>query len=95
MKVEVVYASVDDHALIAFEIASGTTAHEAIQQSGILSQFPEIDLKSATIGIFSAKVGLDTVLEAGDRVEIYRPLIIDPKDARMARVKMERQQLRK
>lgn len=80
--VEIAYALPDTQQLIDLKVATGTTAREAIENSGILQRFPEIDLSRHKIGIFGKVVKLDHVLSPGDRVEIYRPLIVDPKDAR-------------
>ena len=71
------------------KVPSGSTVREAIVQSGVLSKFPEIDLSSVEVGIFSRPVGLGDLLNSGDRVEIYRPLILSPTDAR--RLRAERQ----
>ena len=60
-------------------------AEDAIRQSGLLAEFPEIDIAHAVIGIFGQRVALDYVLKAGDRVEIYRPLQAEPQDARRRR----------
>lgn len=84
--VEVAYARPDRQVIIPLrQVPAGLTAAEAIERSGILQQFPEIDLTEQKIGIFSKVCGLDQVLEHGDRVEIYRPLRADPKDARRQR----------
>lgn len=83
--VEIAYALPDTQQLIELKIVAGTTAREAIENSGILQRFPEIDLSKCKIGIFSKAVKLDRVLQPGDRVEIYRPLIADPKEARRRR----------
>lgn len=83
--VEIAYALPDTQQLIDLKVATGTTAREAIENSGILQRFPEIDLSRHKIGIFGKVVKLDHVLSPGDRVEIYRPLIVDPKDARRRR----------
>ena len=85
MRVEVVYALPDLQKLITLDVDEGTTAEQAIRLSGILDSFPEIDLSSCKIGIFSKLCGLDTVLREKDRVEIYRPLIADPKKVRKER----------
>lgn len=85
IKVEVVYAKADEQALLALEAEAGLTVRGAIERSGILAQFPEIDLAANRVGIFSKITSLDQVLEDGDRVEIYRPLIADPKEARKRR----------
>lgn len=79
---EVAYALRGRQALVAIEIAEGATIEEAILRSGILEDFPEIDLKRAKVGIFGRPAALEERMRDGDRVEIYRPLIADPKDAR-------------
>lgn len=86
-KVEVVYANAQDYELLEIQVAPGQTAEGAIHESGILQRFPEINLEESEIGIFSQKVAFDYVLEPGDRVEIYRSLLIDPKDRRRQRAK--------
>lgn len=85
MMVEVCYASETEQALLQVDVDQGCTARVAIEKSGILQQFPEISLVSSKIGLFSTFIGLDHVLRAGDRVEIYRPLKVDPKEARLKR----------
>ena len=87
MKVEVVYAGALSQELIALEVPAGCTIKQAIELSGMLQRFPEIDLSRQAVGIFSKKQALTTVLANGDRVEIYRPLTIDPKEARRAKAK--------
>ncbi|MCU7944358.1 MAG: RnfH family protein [Candidatus Thiodiazotropha endolucinida] len=82
---EVAYGKLDEQALLSIESAEPLTAEQAIEASGILQMFPEIDLKANKIGIFGKAAKLDTVLSEGDRVEIYRPLIADPKEARKKR----------
>lgn len=83
--VEVVYAKADEQALLSLEADSTLTVREAIERSGILQQFPEIDLASNKVGIFGKITTLDQLLEDGERVEIYRTLIADPKEARKRR----------
>ena len=83
--VEVVYATPGSQALLALQVRAGCTVAEAIELSGIRRQFPEMDLDPAAVGIFSKKVSLDHQLHDGDRVEIYRPLIADPKESRRKR----------
>jgi hypothetical protein len=85
VKVEVGYARPDIQVLIVVEVADGATVETAIRASGLLAQFPEIDLSRNSVGIFSRICRLDQPLLAGDRVEIYRPLLTDPKEARRAR----------
>ncbi len=83
--VEVAYALPHQQLIIPIKVASDTTAKEAILSSGILNKFPEIDLDKNDIGIFSIRKSLDTKLRHMDRVEIYRPLLIDPKEKRKQR----------
>lgn len=85
IKIEVAYARADQQVIKKIEVETGTTAETAIRQSGILEQFPEIDLGINKIGLFSKATKLDTVLREMDRVEIYRPLIADPKEVRKQR----------
>jgi len=80
ISVEVVYALPEEQFLYALKVPEGTTVEQAIQQSGILEELP--DLNYEKVGIFYKPVKLDRVLEEGDRVEIYRPLIADPKARR-------------
>jgi len=90
--VEVAYATPERQLIIALNVCAGTTALEAVRQSGIAQEFDQIDLEQDSMGIFSKPLdgkGRPTpreyILEPGDRVEIYRPLQIDPKQARLAR----------
>lgn len=83
--VEVAYALPETQVLIPVELAEGATAEAAIKKSGILERFPEIDLASNKVGIFGKAVKLDSELKPKDRVEIYRPLIADPKKVRKER----------
>ena len=85
MKVSVVYASTVEHIELLVDVSDDCLVEQAIILSGILGRFPEIDLAINAVGIFSDKVTLDAPLHEGDRIEIYRPLIIDPKDARRLR----------
>ena len=89
LEVEVAYALSHQQFLRRLKMPSGSTVRQAIVQSGVLSKFPEIDLKSVKVGIFSRPVDLGVLLNSGDRVEIYRPLILSPTDAR--RLRAERQ----
>ncbi|PLW70522.1 RnfH family protein [Pseudohalioglobus lutimaris] len=85
MSVEVAFALPDKQSIVEVQVAEGTTALEAAQQSGIAGMYEEIDLDNAKLGIFSKPVAPQQVLREGDRVEIYRPLIADPKEVRKAR----------
>jgi putative ubiquitin-RnfH superfamily antitoxin RatB of RatAB toxin-antitoxin module len=90
LKIEVVYALRDEQALITLEVEEGTTAEQAVERSGILARYPGLDLGRGRIGIFGKPVEPGTVLQEGDRVEIYRPLTADPKEARRARQRSRR-----
>ena len=85
--IEVAYAATDRQILIPLRMPEGTTVAQAIAASGILQEFPEIDLKQQKTGIFSQICELDRPVKAGDRVEIYRPLAQNPMDARRNRAK--------
>ncbi|MES9946019.1 MAG: RnfH family protein [gamma proteobacterium symbiont of Ctena orbiculata] len=85
MRFEVAFGRLDEQALLTVESAEPLTAKQAIEASGILERFPEIDLSANKIGIFGKAAKLDALLAEGDRVEIYRPLIADPKEARKKR----------
>jgi uncharacterized protein len=85
--VEVIFAAPEKQVLIKLQVKVNSTVENAIHQSGILQQCPEINLIINKIGIFSKLVSLDTILSAHDRVEIYRPLLVDPKQARRRRAK--------
>jgi putative ubiquitin-RnfH superfamily antitoxin RatB of RatAB toxin-antitoxin module len=87
IEIEVVYALSTRQVLIKTQVELGASALTAIQQSGILQEFPEINLNSVKIGIFGKLISPDQGLQNGDRIEIYRPLLIDPKQARLLRAK--------
>lgn len=83
--VEVAYALPQQQHLIKLEVPDGCVVEDAIQRSGILKQCPDIDLTQAKVGIWNKLSSLDARLQARDRVEIYRPLRADPKEARRRR----------
>lgn len=83
--VEVAYAKPEQQLIIPLKVKQSCTAIEAIEQSGILEKFPDIDRTHMEIGVFGKVVKADTVLRHLDRVEIYRPLIADPKEVRKQR----------
>ena len=85
MIVEVAYALPNKQSLVSIEVEKGTTIKEAIEASGVLDTYDQIDLTRDKVGIFSKFATLDTVLREKDRVEIYRPLIADPKKVRKER----------
>ncbi|WAJ38543.1 RnfH family protein [Pseudomonas sp. GOM7] len=85
--IEVVYALADRQRLLRLSVPLGTTVREAALRSGMQQYFPELDLQQAPLGIFGKAVAKpeERVLEEGERVEIYRPLIADPKEVRKQR----------
>ena len=85
IRVEVVYATPRKQLLLAVDMPQGCTVEQAIERSGIRREFEELKAGLPAVGIFSRKVALDRELRAGDRVELYRPLIADPKEARRKR----------
>jgi putative ubiquitin-RnfH superfamily antitoxin RatB of RatAB toxin-antitoxin module len=85
LRVQVCYATPARDILLALEVEQGTTIEQAIVRSGILAQVPGIDLSVQPVGIYSKKKTLDTVLREHDRIEIYRPLLADPKETRRKR----------
>lgn len=83
--VEVVYARPGEQALEQLSVAADSTVEAVIRRSGLLERYPEIDLASNKVGIFGKATALTGCLKDGDRVEIYRPLLADPKEARKQR----------
>ncbi|EJM00863.1 MULTISPECIES: RnfH family protein [unclassified Pseudomonas] len=87
IEIEVVYAAVDRQALRTVSVKEGATVRAAVLASGIGSEFPELNLAECPLGIFG-KVVADPdarIIQAGDRIEIYRPLLADPKEVRRLR----------
>ncbi|MFN5745935.1 MAG: RnfH family protein [Methylococcaceae bacterium] len=85
MRVEVIYATPEQQLILTLEMPEEATAGEAILASGITARYPEIKLADGQIGVFSRPCDLNHRLRPGDRVEIYRPLRVDPMMARRAR----------
>lgn len=85
MQVEVCYALRERQELISLRLPEGSTVEQAIESSGIRNKYPEIDLANNKIGVFGKLTKLDAVLHDRDRVEIYRPLLADPKEVRRKR----------
>ena len=83
--VEVAYAEPGCQVIVPLAVPEGTSAREAVRRSGLLERFPAIRLDEQSLGVFGQSVSPCTPLAAGDRVEIYRPLEINPKEARRAR----------
>ena len=89
LEVEVAYATPEQQYLLSVSVPMGSTVEQAIQQSGICERCPEIDLTAQSVGIFSQLATLQTVLNNADRVEIYRPLLVDPKLQRKERAQRQ------
>jgi putative ubiquitin-RnfH superfamily antitoxin RatB of RatAB toxin-antitoxin module len=87
IEVEVVYAAVDRQVLLTVAVPEGTAVREALRQSAVDAQFPELDLGNCPVGIFGKIVADPEVrpVHSGDRIEIYRPLLADPKEVRRLR----------
>ncbi|MEM7253238.1 MAG: RnfH family protein [Pseudomonadota bacterium] len=86
-EIEVAFARPERQVVRSLCVPAGTTLREAIQLSGIADEFPDEDLDSLTLGVFGEVRPDDSAVCAGDRVEIYRPLAVDPRAARHARVR--------
>ena len=78
MKIEIAYAGRQRQAIVTVTIDENTSIESALRRSGILVQFPEIDLARQKVGIFGRTKPLTTIIRAGDRIEIYRPVTADP-----------------
>lgn len=89
--VEVAYALPHKQKIAAVQVAPGTGARDVVRQSGIARDFPELDIEAANLGLFGKAVKDDYLPGPGDRIEIYRPLKADPKDARKARAAKARE----
>lgn len=89
IRVEVAYGLPDRQVLIEIAVDADCSVQSAIEQSGILEEFPEIDLKINRVGIFGTPCALDRKLQPGERVEIYRPLLQDPKESRRIRARQQ------
>lgn len=92
LSIDVCYALPDAQTLIGVQLAPGATVQQAIEASGVLARHPEIDLTKQKVGVYGKLKALDTVLADHDRVEIYRPLLVDPKLARQRRVDKTRKE---
>jgi putative ubiquitin-RnfH superfamily antitoxin RatB of RatAB toxin-antitoxin module len=82
IRVEICYATPEVQAMVALTVAAGTTARQALERSGLAQRFPDIKVDSAVLGIRGKRVEHGRVLEAGDRLEVLRPLTADPKETR-------------
>ena len=83
--VEVAYAMPEEQVIISIKVPTIFNVQQAIERSGVQKKFPSIDLSKNKVGIFGKKTTLDHLLKDRDRIEIYRPLILDPKEMRRKR----------
>jgi len=90
LRIEVVYALPGGEDAVALELRPGATAADAVRASGVLERHPEIDLERHKIGVHGRAVAAHSALRDGDRVEVYRPLILEPKEARRRRAVKKR-----
>lgn len=92
MQVEVAYALPERQVVVALDVPEGTTVYQAAVASKLTDQFPEIDLETIPMGVFGVRVktATTTILHPGDRVELYRSLIADPKETRRSRAESQR-----
>ncbi|MBF4434177.1 RnfH family protein [Vibrio anguillarum] len=90
--VEVVYALPHEQRVLNLVVDKNSTVETIIQQSGVLELYPEIDLSKNKVGIFSRNVKLDSTVRDRDRIEIYRPLLADPKEIRRKRAEQAKEQ---
>lgn len=91
-KVEVVFALPDKQTLLDVVVAAGSSVEAVIQESGMLQRYPEIDLTRNAVGIWNRTCKLSDTVKDGDRIEIYRPLIADPKEARRRRAEKAKEE---
>ncbi len=93
--IEVAYATPEAQTIIPLDVEEGCTLETAVDRSGILERFPEINLNQQKVGIFSKQRQLTDVVKDGERIEIYRGLLVDPKAARRQRAVAAGQVLRR
>lgn len=89
IQIEVAYALPEKQWLLSLTVPKGTTAIQAVELSGIRTQIPDLVIDPNELGVFSEKITSDTELNDGDRVEIYRPLIMDPMESRRLRAQAD------
>lgn len=85
VNIEIIYITPENQSIIELEVKKGCTIKTAIMQSGLLARYSEIDLAINKVGVFGKIRSLNDTLATGDRVEIYRPLLLDPKEMRRRR----------
>lgn len=82
IQVELIYALPDRQRLLSFFVEEGLTVKDAVEQSGVLERYPELDIETMKVGLFGKLTKMTQIMREKDRVEIYRPLIADPKEVR-------------
>lgn len=92
MRVSVVYALPERQVIAELDVAEGTTVAEVVAQSGLARQFPDIDAQPLACAIYGRAVTITSTVRKGDRIEILRPLLIDPKEGRRSRAASARRQ---
>lgn len=92
ISLEVAYATPEKQALLEVVVEQGTTVEQAILASGIIKRFPDINLEILKVGIWNRTCKLTELPKKGDRIEIYRPLIADPKEARRRRAEKAKEE---
>ncbi len=92
VSIEVSYALPDKQTLLNLSVEPNSSVQQGIEQSGILAMYPNIDLSVNKVGVWSRVCKLDTELKEGDRIEIYRPLIADPKEVRKLRAQRAKEE---
>jgi len=88
--VEVAYALPGEQVILSLEVPDSTSVEQAVKRSGILERYPQINMDNDKVGIFGKICKLDATLSNKDRIEIYRPLIADPKESRRQKAEMEK-----
>lgn len=88
MNVELVYIEADEEFIVSLDMAATATVADAVEESQLLDKFPSLKLVDYQLGIYSQEVSPGTLLQAGDRVEVYRPLVLDPMEVRRQRAKV-------
>lgn len=92
IRVEVVYALPQQQTVLSLRVTPEQTVRQIIEQSGVLQQYPEIDLDNNMVGVFGRQVKLEQSVRDGDRIEIYRPLLADPKEIRRRRAEQAKEE---
>nr|WP_204794231.1 RnfH family protein [Oceanisphaera litoralis] len=92
IRVEIVYALPQQQTVLSMKVSAGDSVRQVIEQSGMLQQYPEINLDNNMVGVFGRQVKLDQGLHDGDRIEIYRPLLADPKEIRRRRAEQAKEE---